>query len=219
MVTAACVVTRPPSRGATSSQVRKHPGRRTGCSRAGAPGRRRRQGCRWLARRGGRQAAPPPASPGDLGEPATVNGAAASTPARTGPGSQGNAAQSGSSDPAVATASPGASGCVARTAHRHHHGGGQLDERQPGRRRALADQLRVVPGQHQGGRDHGHHGDRGRGERPGRLLPASAPPALEWRPRPRSRLACCAVPLDVCLCSVIHMAALGSTVGRGPCRS
>src|SRR4029450_13758934 len=50
--------------------------------------------------------------------PATVNGAAASTPARTGPGSQGNAAQSGSSDPAVATASPvDANGCVARTAH------------------------------------------------------------------------------------------------------
>ena len=49
--------------------------------------------------------------------PATVNGAAASTPARTGPGSQGDAAHSGSSDPAVATASPvDASGWVARTA-------------------------------------------------------------------------------------------------------
>jgi hypothetical protein len=46
-----------------------------------------------------------------------VNGAAASTPARTGPGSQGDAAHSGSSEPAVATASPvEASGWVARTA-------------------------------------------------------------------------------------------------------
>ena len=45
-----------------------------------------------------------------------MNGAAARTPARTGPGSQGEVAQSGSSDPAVATASPvEAGGCVART--------------------------------------------------------------------------------------------------------
>src|SRR4029453_14155709 len=50
--------------------------------------------------------------------PATVIGAAASTPARTGGGSQGHAAHRGSSAPAVAPASPvEAGGGVARTDH------------------------------------------------------------------------------------------------------
>ena len=130
--------------------------------------------------------------------PATVNGAAASTPARTGPGSQGNAAQSGSRDPAVATASPvDASGCVARTAHtpatittaaaNSTNDSQGVVARSPTscgsyltstREDATTVTTATVVAR----------------ERPGRLLPASAPPALEWRPRPRSRLACCPSP-------------------------
>ena len=148
MVTAACVVTRPPSRGATSSQVRSiRVGERVVAEQVrqaggagkgvdGLPGAA--GGRRWVRR---------PAQ-GDLGDAGDGQRGRREHPGPDQPRQPGQRRPEQGSDPAVAAASPvDASGCVARTAHRqpHSHGGGQLDERQPGRRRALADQLRVVP--------------------------------------------------------------------------